>query len=260
MLSSLPPSVLRLEERVEVHNLCQYLDWDSEFFGRRIARARISRLDSESVRTILGWCRVNQIDCLYFLADANDPDTVRLAEDNHFHFVDIRLSLERTTEDGLVSDNGGFQGVIRPNTPDEVLALRAIAKVSYRWTRFYYDPNFTPSRVDALYETWTEKSCNGYADVVLVVEVQEQVAGYISCHLLGATKGQIGLVGVGMDWQGIGLGQALVNASLRWFADRGITCVTVVTQGRNCQAQRLYERCGFLTRSLQLWYHRWFTK
>jgi hypothetical protein len=34
--------------------------------------------------------------------------------------------------------------------------------------------------------------------------------------------------------------------------------VNVVTQGRNSKAQRLYERCGFLTRSVQLWYHRWF--
>lgn len=244
---------------MEVSNLCQYLSWDSEFFGRRIARARISRLDSESVQEILGWCRVQQIDCLYLLADANDPVTVRLAEDNHFRLVDIRMSLERGIENAPVLNNRAFQGVIRPNAPDDVSALRAIAKASYRLTRFYYDPNFPSSRVDALYETWIEKSCNGYADVVLVADVEGQIAGYISCHLLNQGDGKIGLVGVGSNWQGIGLGQALVNASLHWLADLGITRVTVVTQGRNYRAQRLYERCGFLTKSVQLWYHHWFT-
>jgi ribosomal protein S18 acetylase RimI-like enzyme len=245
---------------VEVDSLCQYLDWDSEFFGYRIARITPSQLDPESVRSILGWCHAHQIDCLYFLADADDPRTVELAEDNHFRFVDIRLSLEREVKGVSVSDDARFQGMIRPNMPDDVPALLAIARESYRWTRFYYDSRFSRSRVDALYERWTEKSCNGYADVVLVAEVQEQAAGYISCHLLEGNKGQIGLLGVGMHWQGIGLGQALVNASLRWFADQGTTCVTVVTQGRNCQAQRLYQRSGFLTRSLQLWYHRWSKK
>jgi dTDP-4-amino-4,6-dideoxy-D-galactose acyltransferase len=245
---------------VEVNKLCEYLGWDSEFFGRRIARAKIGRLDSESVRTILDWCHVNQIDCLYFLADANDLDTMRLAEDNHFRLVDIRVSLERRAKDVPFPGNEGLNGVIRPNIPDDVAALRDIAKRSYRSTRFYSDSNFPPSLADALYETWIEKSCNGYADAVLVAEMREQPAGYVTCHLLDETKGQIGLVGVGSDWRGNGLGQALVNASLHWFADRGIASVTVVTQGRNYPAQRLYQRCGFLTSSLQLWYHRWFTE
>jgi len=109
-----------------------------------------------------------------------------------------------------------------------------------------------------LYETWIEKSCKGYADAVLVAELQGWPVGYISCHLLDQAEGQIGLFGVSADFQGKGLGQKLVNESLRWFAEQGMRQVTVVTQGRNCRAQRLYQRCGFLTRSVQLWYHRWF--
>ena len=30
--------------------------------------------------------------------------------------------------------------------------------------------------------------------------------------------------------------------------------------GRNLAAQRLYQRSGFVTASLQLWYHRWFLR
>ena len=40
---------------------------------------------------------------------------------------------------------------------------------------------------------------------------------------------------------------------------RGIDRVQVVTQGRNVRAQRVYQRCGFVSAQLQLWYHRWFT-
>jgi dTDP-4-amino-4,6-dideoxy-D-galactose acyltransferase len=244
---------------MEVDSLCQYLDWDSNFFGYRIARITVDRLSQETIEPIMAWCNSHHIDCLYFLADALDAATARLAEDNRFRFVDIRATFEKQFQGELVGGDRVFQGVIRLSTPDDIPALRAIARVGHRDSRFYYDSNFPVALSDALYETWIEKSCNGYANAVLVAQVQGHAAGYVSCHLLDQTRGQIGLVGVSADWQGNGLGQELVNESLRWFIQQGVTRITVVTQGRNSQAQRLYQRCGFLIRSLQLWYHRWFT-
>ncbi len=243
---------------MEANSLCQYLDWDSGFFGRRIARITVNRLTQETIERVMIWCNSHAIDCLYFLSDAADKSTLSLVEDNEFHFVDIRVTLERQLDDIPVVGDRIAQGVIRLCTPEDVPALRAIARVSHRDSRFYYDSNFPTSLCDALYETWIEKSCKGYADAVLVAELQGWPVGYISCHLLDQAEGQIGLFGVSADFQGKGLGQKLVNESLRWFAEQGMRQVTVVTQGRNCRAQRLYQRCGFLTRSVQLWYHRWF--
>jgi hypothetical protein len=39
----------------------------------------------------------------------------------------------------------------------------------------------------------------------------------------------------------------------------GAQDVAVVTQGRNGAAQRLYQRCGFVTHALDLWYHKWYS-
>jgi len=74
-------------------NPCRYLEWDSEFFGRRIASARVSRLTADTVEEILAWSRTNRIECLYFLADSDHSETVRLAEDHGFRQVDIRMTL-----------------------------------------------------------------------------------------------------------------------------------------------------------------------
>lgn len=245
---------------MEANSLCQYLDWDSDFFGCRIARITVNRLSQEDMEHVMIWCNSHAIDCLYFLADTGDAGTVRLAEDNEFRLVDIRVTLERQLDDMPVVGDGVTQSIIRLCTPEDVSALRAIARVSHRDSRFYYDSNFPTSLCDALYETWIEKSCNGYADAVLVAELQGRPVGYISCHLVDQVQGQIGLFGVSADSQGKGLGSMLVKGSLHWFAAHGRIQVTVVTQGRNCRAQRLYQRCGFLTRSVQLWYHRWFAK
>jgi dTDP-4-amino-4,6-dideoxy-D-galactose acyltransferase len=246
---------------VDAANLCEYLPWDSEFFGLRIGRVNANRLTPATAAAISEWCETNSIDCLYFLADSADPESVRLAEHHGFRLVDIRVTFEKQLGREVVEEKGGaaVEGMIRPSRPEDIPALRAIAGVSHHDTRFYFDPNFPPARRDALYETWIEKSCNGYADAVLVAEFDNTAVGYITCKLLGegGGEGQIGLVGVAPEHQGKGLGSSLVEASLRWFAEHGIERVTVVTQGRNTAAQRLYQRCGFVTQSVQLWYHLW---
>src|SRR5580692_11543770 len=73
---------------------CSFLEWDSQFFGRRIGRVEGHRLDAELRSRISAWCLENAIDCLYFLADANDSQTVVCAEEWKAHFVDIRVTME----------------------------------------------------------------------------------------------------------------------------------------------------------------------
>lgn len=232
---------------------CRFLDWDSQFFGRRIARVNANRLSGDSLRQIQSWCEAQRIDCLYFLADSTDAETVRLSERARFHFVDVRFTLGRDTA-GLVPASDPT--CVRPFQPADLPALRAIARVSHRDSRFYYDQNFPESLCDSLYEKWIENSTRGYAQAVLVGEHQAGPAGYISCHF-SAPGGQIGIFAVAQEAQGQGLGQQLVLAALRWFQQQGASEVTVVTQGRNVRGQRRYQKCGFSTRSVELWYHYW---
>jgi ribosomal protein S18 acetylase RimI-like enzyme len=51
----------------------------------------------------------------------------------------------------------------------------------------------------------------------------------------------------------------LTEAALAWFCAQGLQRAQVVTQGRNIAAQRLYQKCGFRTGEIALWYHRWGT-
>ena len=44
----------------------------------------------------------------------------------------------------------------------------------------------------------------------------------------------------------------------QWFEKQGLKRIIVVTQGRNCQAQRFYQKNGFMTDSLEYWFHKWF--
>lgn len=237
--------------------LVHFLPWDSDFFGKRIASIDSNHLCKEDVSSIENWCRDNRIDCLYFLANPSDMTTIRVAEDSGFRLVDIRITLDRK----ICAIPSPWQ----PETPSIRLAhaadiplLRPIAAVNHTDSRFYQDGGFPLERCHELYAVWIQKSCRGYSDAVLVATQDDNAVGYLSCHLRGGEKGQIGLLGVSSACQGKGLGRQLLAESLRWFAAAGVAQVEVVTQGRNLAAQRLYLKSGFLPSSLQLWYHKWF--
>lgn len=234
--------------------LCEVLDWDSRFFGFRIARARPDRVNSESLGQILAFCAAESVRCLYFQADPGDVTTIRTLEQAGFGFQDIRLTLVRKQLADVPSPDAG----IRLATPKDVKELIAIAGQSHTDSRFYFDQNFPRERCTALYETWIEKSCAGYAAAVLVPVVEGRPAGYVTCSMPARELGQIGLIAVHEKARGSGIGKQIIRAALIWFREHGAAEVVTVTQGRNIGAIRMYERCGFIAQSARFWYHRWF--
>lgn len=241
---------------------CQVLEWDSRFFGRKVARVEQTRLDERSCGEVLDWCRHEHVEWLYFLADADDAETVRVAEGAQFNFVDIRLELVAD----IASRGGHARGPARPvgysirdATARDVPALEAIAADVHRDSRFFFDGRVPREQAVALYHTWIRNSVQeGFADRVLVADVDGVACGYITGRLLPDGRGSIGLLGVGESVRGRGVGAALIHAALAAFAAQGLTQVSVVTQGRNVAAQRAYARQGFLSQSIRLWYHKWF--
>jgi dTDP-4-amino-4,6-dideoxy-D-galactose acyltransferase len=232
---------------------CDYLEWDSNFFGRRIGRVH-GRFSPCDIGRILEWCEIERIDCLYLLAASDDAQAVAVAEKHGFQLVDIRITFDVALEQ--ISKEAG--ATLRLARPSDLEALKQTARSSFRDSRFYYDPRFEKTRCDDLFATWIEESCKLGADFVLVAEEEGQPAGFVTCHAGPGETGSIGLIAVVAAHQGRGLGRQLVMSALQAFRARGLRFAAVVTQGRNIHSQRLYQKCGFVTRSVELWYHRWF--
>ncbi len=241
---------------------CAILDWDTEFFGFRIARVNGDTLTPASIQVLDDFCFQNQVRCLYFLSTIQEPATTYLAEKSGFKWVDIRLTFEKliNRNDHVKTDKQSSNSfTIRPAGSTDISALEDISRNSYIDSRFYFDHNFPRARAEALYQTWIKVSCEGWAQAVWVAEKDHILVGYITCHIDREHKtGNIGLVGVSTQAQGHGVGKALVFNAVNWFHAQGMDKVTVVTQGRNIPAQRLYQRCGFITQNIQFWYHKWY--
>ena len=240
----------------EARPLCERLEWDSSFFGVSIARAVPTCADAAAAQTMLDWCHAHQIECLYFLADADDAASGRVLVHAGFTAVDERVTLELRD----LRDPAGPPSDTHAVRPDDINALREIAAVSHRDSRFYHDGGFDPARCDELYRVWIENSCHGWADHVVVAESQGAAVGYLTLHLREPDSVSIGLIAVHPSFKRQGVGGHLLAGALAWSASRSATRVTVVTQGRNAQSRGFFLKAGFRPASRSVWYHRWFTR
>ena len=230
---------------------CTFLEWDSDFFSCRIGRVVGAKLKTSDMPLIEQWVVAERIDCLYLLSAIEDVATPPLARKQGFDMVDLRLTYERKV------DAQAYRTSLRPAKSDDRPALQQIARGTFVNTRFYRDPHFAP-RADALYEVWVDRALNGFADCVLVAgDDAGAPAGFVCCHRREGTAGEIGLTAVRADQRGRGVGAELVQGALAWFAGNGLSSAFVVTNGANIPAQRLYQRQGFGSSCVQVWYHRW---
>lgn len=250
-----------MAEPTPMEELCRYLDWDSDFFQQRIARLLPTRLVPGKLEQALDWCSSQEIDCLYFLAAGDHPSSLRLACQHGFTLVDTRLTLERMLSSKDPAPEPQDANIsVRVWQSSDIPVLSDIAALNIKQTRFHNDPGFSTERAEALYRTWIERSCQDYADQVLVAVDKGAPAGFITLNTNAEQSlGSISLLGVSQTARQRGLGSLLVSAGLRWLAAQGAVRAAVVTQGANLAALRLYQHCGFIITDMYLWFHKWFS-
>lgn len=234
----------------------EILKWDSEFFGRRIARVKTHSLTNEEMDKIQAWAGEEKIDCLYFLVGGAEIDSTLTAENNGFHFVDLRVTF---TKD-LAKPERSFipNWHIRRAAEEDLASLKTMVHDAFQFSRFHVDLHFGHEKADQMYKVWIENDLREKEHHVWVIDVEGKLAAYTSVSLNNTLNAQIGLVGTMPAWRGKGLSLELQRFVSEELRNEGLEQVEVVTQGRNIPAQNLYQRSGYFVQSIDLWYHKWF--
>ena len=228
--------------------LCEVLDWDSKFFNRAVAKVSRSSLTLADAKRVRNWATAHDIQTVYFLVRLDDLPSAWAAESAGFRLVDVRLTYEHKSP-------RAFEDLrVRAARPDDQADLEVIASKSFSFTRFARDSAFGPDNAARLYREWLRKSLSGWAQRTLVAESQGRPAGFATCHVT-SSHGSIGLIAVDEHERGKGIGPALVLSANSWLRDSGALSITVVTQGANLPAQRVYQATGFGTKSVEIWFH-----
>jgi dTDP-4-amino-4,6-dideoxy-D-galactose acyltransferase len=236
------------------------LDWDTDFFGFPVAQITSNRLSCNELDYVDEFCRENKVRLLNFKCDAHHRPSVLAAEEYDFHLADVRMSYRQKLDvQSLIKPDLPVGMFFRRGTKDDVAFLRYIITDLYTHSRYYFDTNFPRDRVQEFYRNWIEKAVYGeFDDLVWVISNSHQPQALCSIAYGDERQARIGLFGVNPSVTGQGLGGCLIRSVLATLAECDFEEISVVTQGRNYAAQRLYQRAGFLIDQIEIYYHRWF--
>jgi len=242
---------------LEIVDLIRNLDWDSDFFGFPIAYLSSHIITDSVMFRIDKYVKSNNIKLIEYLCNCHDYGSVLAAENHKFHFADIRLTFERSIQKhaNVVLPEGFYFGKAEER---HVGKLKNIAENLYLDSRYYFDKNFDIEKTNIFYQNWVEKAVLGTFDnECYCVFVQDEPVGFCTIRYSKSNNVNIGLFGIDNQYQGIGLGKNILFLVFNELNDKQIEKIFVVTQGRNYPAQRIYQSVGFLTKSTELWYHKW---
>jgi ribosomal protein S18 acetylase RimI-like enzyme len=232
------------------------LDWDSDFFGIPIGRIDLppdaGRTDIEAA---LRATREVGLACLYAEAPFGSPLAVAVGGLPGATLTDVKTTLVRSVRP---DKNRDFEEGIRLGAePEDRSRLEEIVEQVALMSRFRHDPRFGEPAARRLYREWLRRSLDeGYADEILVSGRDGGAVGFLTLNRK-AEGPAIDLLGVHAAERGRGWGGRLIRAAVARAAVAGASQLSVVTQGHNVEALRLYIRNGFNIATAYLFFHLW---
>ena len=231
------------ESLSEILQVFKLMEWDSEFFECNIGYVSCRRLTENIESYIKEKTRELKIDMIQYNCNCHDQVSIFTAEKNNYSFVDVRITFEIMLQKTKEVDSNEDNIIFRKAEEKDVEPLSNIAGEIYTLSRYYFDKNFDQEKVKEFYEGWLKKGVRGeFDDYCYILEVNNQPVAFTTVKECDDNTADIGIVGVDENYSGRSLGTQLLQK---------------VTQGRNYPAQRLYQKSGFITSQMELWYHKW---
>jgi len=230
----------------------RFLDWDTKFFGYRICSVHWE--PSYSLDYVSQSLIDKHTDLAYiFIENLNDE------LHNALHTSGAHLLDEKVTFHLQFS---GLEKLIMPEGISEYFGpsttiLIDLAILAGHESRFRKDPKLS-SFFYSLYNSWLNSSLDrSFADCVFVsYDPSGVINGFVSCQIKNQI-GNISLIAVAPNYQGIGIGKKLLNAVHFYYQNKGILISTVVTQKSNQNAYLFYHNNGYTVQKVEKVYHWW---
>lgn len=219
-----------------------YLNWDSDFFEKKIFRCQINKNEIQFLNDELN--KHNADLCYVF-----SKEDLNIKNDNSFFLVDRKVIYHKKIDSNEIP--ASLEIISYHNLTPHLLHL---AILSGQYSRFKLDPQLTPKFND-MYKLWIQKSLSReIANEVFVFESEGKELGFVTIKKANQV-GIIGLIAVDTAQQGKKIGSCLLNQTEQWCKQNNINVIEVATQMDNEKACAFYTKNGYSIKQIEYIYH-----
>lgn len=230
----------------------ELLAWDSDFFGFRVERVRVSAPFDGSLELLSKAIARSSARLTYVLApslsDRRDEIAGTLLACGGVHYG------SRVTFRKDIPPSPAVRNLASPAIATRLAGeLFELAYASGHRSRFARDPMLAPF-FTTMYRKWLERDFA--VGRVFVLPGEDAPEGMATASVRDG-MGKIGLVAVRADCRRKGHGRNLMRTVDAWLSSQGVGVCEVVTQGENAAALSLYRATGFESVSQEDVWHVW---
>ena len=208
------------------------LDWDSNFFKKRIGEILLNNSNSS--------ISCDNYDLIYVKSVDNDNSVEIENFKQNFSETKVVFAKQVTEQEATDANIISFFNTI---TNKEV--LYQLAFESGKFSRFNLDENFSLKEFHNLYKKWIDNSINKeFSDNILVYKEAQDITGFVSYKVYNGYA-TIGLIAVNPNEQGKGIGKKLIIAVENQLKSIGILELHIPTQLANEAACNFYTKLGY---------------
>ena len=232
---------------------CEELDWDSNFFGFKVAKIEGVKIDESELDKSLKLFKKKKFTLVYASFREKINSSSIFLNDYEIKLVDKKVTYLKDVDRGSLYEQGIFNYDLK-NPTQQMLKLALESGV---YSRFNYDKKIGKSKFEELYKLWMINSVNGsIAKKIIVFKEESNILGMVTLTEKG-DRADIGIIAVDNDSRGKGIGKALMKAAEKWAHHNNYSNIQVVTQGFNKPACKFYKKIGFSEEKVEFFYHFW---
>lgn len=214
--------------------MIKHLEWDSIFFKKKIGKI------NSSTKIVVPFSQLETFELIYLYQKDNEEvqlqGFMQLYQQTCVEYYKILQPNNRFNLANIFSNK-------RLNLKPDL--FYGLSYISGAFSRFKLDVNFNFYDFKNLYRTWIDNSISGLiADDVLCYVKRNKLMGFLT-YKIESNSASIGLIAVGSEHQGLGIGRQLIQFLENICLEQSINEIKVVTQKDNINACEFYKRCDF---------------
>ncbi|HUU39977.1 MAG TPA: GNAT family N-acetyltransferase [Desulfatiglandales bacterium] len=254
------------------------LPWDTRHFGVQMARIghlisggsyeRELFIKNQLLSAIFDLCKEEEIAFISVKPNVGDLSSIHCLEENGFRLMstyqNYLLDKEHYLPEGRVSEERLCTN--RPFELKDLSSVLSLAKGSFRVTHFYADRRLPRSMCDDLYVEWARKSCEGFAKEVMMIEVDNRIAGFATFDIdeffsqfMGTRMGRFVLCAISPSFRRKGIFRSHVRQAADYCL-RKVDSIDIEIPVDNWRASHPWSQVGARVVSCRHVFHRWLDK